>query len=142
MKGLIYISRAMVPLDQAQIQELVEHASKNNRDLGITGYLSYDGQENFIQYIEGPADNLTQLFDKIYKDKRHRITHFINRNISKKVFPDWSMRLIEEVEFKEIHDLMICHLFHSNSAPSVIEYKNKLIWTTVDAMSENFKQTA
>ncbi len=142
MKGLIYISHSTVPLNEEQLQELVERASKTNLELGITGYLSYDGKETFIQYIEGPSDNITSLFDKIYKDKRHRVTHFINRNIKERVFPDWSMHLIKEVEFKEIHDLMICHLFHANSAPSVIEYKNKLIWTTVDAMADSFKQTA
>ena len=136
MKGLIYISRAMQPLSEEQLKTLAKQASAKNKKLGVTGYLSYDDDNQFIQYIEGEDEIINTLFDSIYKDQRHRITHYVKHDIDERKFANWNMRLILDNEFKQIHDLMINHLFHITSAPSMLTYKNKLIWTTVEALSE------
>ncbi len=137
MKGLVYISRAKTPFSQDELNSLAKRSAANNKKNNINGYLSYDNQECFIQYIEGEEEDIQNLFDAIYKDNRHRITHHIRHDIEERKFSNWGMRLIMDHEFKDIHDLMINHLFHISSAPSMETYKNKLIWNTVDALADS-----
>ena len=136
MKGLVYISRATTSFSQEELTALAQRAAKKNKKHNITGYLSYDSEDHFIQYIEGEENEIQQLFDSIYKDNSHRITHFVRHDIEKRKFSNWGMRLIVDHEFKDIHDLMINHLFHLSSAPSIVTHKNRLIWNTVDALAD------
>ena len=136
MKGLVYISRATTPFSAKELESLANHAAARNRKHHITGYLSYDSEDRFIQYIEGEEEEVQQLFDLIFRDNRHRITHYIRHDIEARKFFDWDMHLIVNNEFKDIHDLMMSHLFHISSAPSMVNFKNRLIWNTVDALAE------
>lgn len=136
MKGLVYISRATTPFSKDDLKKLAKKSAASNKKQHITGYLSYDSEDRFIQYIEGEEQDIQKLFDLIYKDNRHRVTHYIRHDIDERKFSNWGMRLIMDHEFKDIHDLMINHLFHISSAPSMVTYKNKLIWNTVDALAQ------
>ncbi|MEQ8289022.1 MAG: BLUF domain-containing protein [Gammaproteobacteria bacterium] len=136
MKGLVYISRATNPFSEDELTQLAQTAAARNKNNNITGYLSYDSEDRFIQYIESEETDLQQLFDSIYRDNRHRITHYIRHDIEQRKFTGWGMRLIMDHEFKDIHDLMINHLFHISSAPSMVTYKSKLIWSTVDTLAD------
>lgn len=136
MIGLVYISRAIKPFSEDELTTLANTAAARNKKNNITGYLSYDSNNHFIQYIEGEEQAIQALFDTIYKDNRHRITHYVRHDIDERKFSDWNMRLIVDNEFKDIHDLVLSHLFHMDSAPSMVSYKNKLIWNTVDTLAE------
>ena len=138
MRGLVYISKASSPFEEPELQSLIKTSSENNSKNNITGYISYDPKQSmFIQYIEGNDKDINALFDKIYKDYRHKITHFVGKETNNRRFPSWDMRLLEEHDFKEIHDIMICHLFHLDTSPNLMDYKNKLIWNAVDSIADN-----
>ncbi len=136
MKGLVYISRATTPFSAEELKALAKQAAARNRKHHITGYLSYDSEDRFIQYIEGEEEEVQQLFDLVFRDNRHRITHYLRHDIETRKFSSWNMHLIIDNEFKDIHDLMMNHLFHITSAPSMVNFKNRLIWNTVDALAE------
>ncbi len=136
MKGIIYLSRARINFTKDDLSALAANASARNKKLGVTGYLSFDGEELFIQYIEGEDADVSRLFELIYNDNRHKVTHFLKCDVDDRRFPDWAMQLIDQHEFKIVHDLMICHLFYIDSARSVVDYKNRLIWNAVDAMAD------
>jgi FAD-dependent sensor of blue light len=135
MKGLVYISRTTQNLKHDDLNVLVDYCVRNNSLHNITGYLSFNRKGRIIQYIEGGDKEVQILFDKIYKDPKHKVTHYLAGDIKSRRFPDWGMHLLEEHDFKEIHDIMISHLFYLDS-PKVLDYKNKLIWGSVDAISD------
>ena len=66
-------------------------ATRNNPALDITGALLYSGGY-FCQAIEGPVDNIEELFEAIQMDDRHcevTVLHF--EPIEERGFSDWSM---------------------------------------------------
>lgn len=74
----------------------------NNPSLDITGMLVYNGG-NFIQALEGPKESVTQLFEKISKDERHRnVLVLLSGGIDKREFPDWAMKIIDQGEKKHL----------------------------------------
>jgi FAD-dependent sensor of blue light len=137
MKGLVYISKSNSYFQNDELEPLIDSSAKKNIKDDITGYISYDGNGTFIQYIEGEDERINALFDLIYKDNRHRVTHFVEKEINDRRFPLWNMRLLEEHHFKAIHDIMISHLFHLSTTPDLAGYKNKLIWSAVDSIADN-----
>ncbi len=73
------------------LMDITRVSQKNNPSKDITGILL--GIENkFLQYLEGPEENITELFDKIWKDPRHQnVTQWIKGFSNERVFKDWSM---------------------------------------------------
>ncbi len=52
--------------------------------------LYFDG--TFVQYLEGPQENVESLFQKISKDKRHQqIVTLMEGKSKQRQFEDWSM---------------------------------------------------
>ena len=90
---MFYRSRAVVPFDDAALQALVQAAQEGNREADVTGLLVYaDG--HFLQWLEGPADGLVQVWDKIRSDQRHTDIQVLgDASTEARFFPDWSMRL-------------------------------------------------
>lgn len=89
---LVYISHASGHFGHQDLVDLLTHARVSNHKSGITGMLLYDGYEAFIQAIEGPEENVKNLFEKISKDPRHeRISVLWQSEIETRSFPDWQM---------------------------------------------------
>lgn len=88
---LAYVSRQSHILSEDDISALLQKCRINNAQNDITGMLIYfDG--TFVQYLEGPGDNINQLFAKISKDKRHQdIILLLDGHTDKREFSDWSM---------------------------------------------------
>lgn len=87
----LYLSSATAPMTDAQLDEMLRTALRNNAAHGITGILAHwDG--SFIQYIEGPRAELDQLEQNLHADRRHREMFVSERGeIAARAFPDWSM---------------------------------------------------
>lgn len=97
IKQLIYLSRANSEFSQSDIDDLVDKANLKNKALGISGILIYrDGY--FVQFIEGPIDNISQLYSSIQSDPRHEIFSLIYQREGNfpKFFEDWQMKHISE----------------------------------------------
>ena len=87
----MYLSSATARMTDAQLDDILGTALRNNAAHGITGILTFwDG--SFIQYVEGPRAELDQLERNLHADRRHREIFLSERGeIAARVFPDWSM---------------------------------------------------
>lgn len=91
LRSIVYVSSATELLSSDAFQELLSVSRRNNAAVGIGGILLYwDG--NFLQYIEGPDDQLDLLMSKVAQDPRHNGLIVLEReNIESRAFPDWTM---------------------------------------------------
>jgi len=66
-----------------ELAELLQGARDTNAELGLTGMLLY-AEGSFFQVLEGQADVVDALYDKIERDKRHdQVTLVIREPIPK-----------------------------------------------------------
>ncbi len=90
-KYIAYVSRQSFILTDEDISNLLITCRTKNTRNEITGMLIYfDG--TFVQFLEGPKENIEPLFATISKDKRHQDVILLIDGVSdKRVFEDWSM---------------------------------------------------
>lgn len=92
---LVYASRA-IDLAPGAIEEIVATARHFNAAHDITGALIYDGQY-FIQFLEGDAGLLSNLYRRIASDVRHTDVVLLKAgSISRRHFGQWSMTAVAE----------------------------------------------
>lgn len=91
IKTIVYASLATQPFSHDEILDLLATAKRNNGVHGITGMLLYhDGC--FMQAIEGEPDQVDSLFDRIKKDRRHKMVIIVHEERStRRAFADWRM---------------------------------------------------
>lgn len=104
LSHLIYISNRTPQCTEAEIEKILVACQKNNSPLGITGVLLYS-PTTFVQYIEGEYKKLSELYDKIKLDPRHKNTMMISSApIKERSFPAWHMGSkkldVQSVDFK------------------------------------------
>jgi len=89
--NLVYVSAATQLFSKEELVSLMQRCSEQNALRNITGLLLYkDG--NIMQALEGPAQNVEPLFERIKKDPRHKsVMLLINETISARNFPNWGM---------------------------------------------------
>ncbi|MDH3378223.1 MAG: BLUF domain-containing protein [Gammaproteobacteria bacterium] len=91
LDSLVYVSSATRILNLEEIGYLLKRARERNKEYGLTGVLLYDGG-NFMQYLEGPKDNLDVIYKIIQEDKQHTGIILVYREaIEDRQFGDWSM---------------------------------------------------
>jgi hypothetical protein len=91
MIRLIYISTARGPVDEAAVERLLDVSRRNNRMVGLTGLLLYDGVR-FLQALEGEAAALDATFGRIKADVRHRACVELGRaEVEARGFGAWDM---------------------------------------------------
>ncbi len=71
--------------------EIVKDAKDRNSARNITGLLlHHDG--SFLQLLEGPEDQVANVFEAIRNDRRHGGIRVLHRDIApKRLCADWSM---------------------------------------------------
>ncbi len=81
-------SRHMPPDEVKAILRCFAHQQYH---MGITGLLLYrDG--SFAQFLEGPADAVDSLYDRIERDPRHHgVIRVLRQPVTKRDFRQWSM---------------------------------------------------
>ena len=91
LDSLVYVSSAVRLLSFDEIGYLLKRARERNEENGITGVLLYIGG-NFMQYLEGPKDNLDVIYKIIQEDNQHTCMILVSREaIEERQFSDWSM---------------------------------------------------
>jgi hypothetical protein len=91
MIHIIYISRAVRPLSDQDLQSLLFQCQRDNARHNVTGVLFYS-HGNIAQLIEGDPEILNPLFDKIALDGRHsNVKKLVSKPISTRSFSEWSM---------------------------------------------------
>ncbi len=88
---LVYVSSATQLLSEEKLLEILEASRRNNQKQDITGLLLYkDG--NFMQFLEGPKENVCTLVEKIEQDPRHRgVIKLLQQEQPEREFSDWAM---------------------------------------------------
>jgi Sensors of blue-light using FAD len=96
--SLAYRSRARRPQTDRELSVLVQGSQKRNRERAITGQLVYEDQR-FFQWIEGPGEQLKELWEAIKKDPRHTDIEVLgNQQIPARFFGDWNLLLATKFE--------------------------------------------
>ena len=94
MSGLfriVYVSTAQPGLGDSDIEDLLNVSQSNNDERFITGYLVHNGP-SFMQLIEGPFNEIDEIYGRILRDKRHSgIIRIMAEWAENRVFPNWSM---------------------------------------------------
>ena len=91
MYFLVYASSATKPFNEQELIELLNVSRRNNEKAEITGMLLYrDG--NFMQYLEGPKENVLTSMTRISNDSRHHgIITLLQKETPIREFSDWAM---------------------------------------------------
>lgn len=95
MKRVMYISTVARPLGHEEVRTIAQTASRNNKKLGVTGVL-LAAHEFFFQILEGEADVIDGLIERIRRDPRHRDLLILRAEVDVpgRLFPNWSMRTV------------------------------------------------
>jgi len=93
LSTLVYRSRCVTPLDDTELQQLVNAALQRNNSEAVTGLLIYDAGR-FLQWLEGPAEGVARIWRSIQADNRHTDVEILGHMPSTvRCFPDWGMKL-------------------------------------------------
>ncbi|MEW9799451.1 BLUF domain-containing protein [Alteromonas sp. CYL-A6] len=99
---LAYLSHAIHPMKDSDLDILLVKARARNQSSNITGLLVYSDQ-TFFQILEGPEDKIKALFARIKEDPRHTgVIELAQRVIPSAMFSQWSMGFIRENTFAEV----------------------------------------
>lgn len=105
LKFVSYMSSQSRIMPKKSIEEFLFHVREKNKQLTITGVLLLI-QGKFIQYIEGPAEEIDKVYKSISKDHRHTDLILLDSgNLKERQFNDWSMAY-KEVSDKQIKEIV------------------------------------
>ncbi|RZK24314.1 MAG: BLUF domain-containing protein [Hymenobacter sp.] len=91
MKHIVYMSRAVHPLSDQNLEDLLTQSRRDNARHGVTGILFYS-HGHIAQLFEAEPDVADTLFARIARDGRHsHVQKLIDRPIAARSFAEWSM---------------------------------------------------
>lgn len=94
MHHIAYTSRAVGAHTTADLEELCSWSAANNRQIGVTGLLVFDGVR-YIQLIEGEVAVVRQLMATIARDPRHEnIFNIFDGPTSERAFESWDLTCV------------------------------------------------
>lgn len=95
LRQIVYISAAARDFDPRWLQGIYAASVAGNTERAITGLLVYRDQE-FMQVIEGPPQEVDRLYQRICRDPRHAmVIKLLDREIPEREFPDWAMQVAD-----------------------------------------------
>ena len=93
--SVLYISRSLIDPGSTAMGEILRVSRKRNAKCGVTGFLYHD-RECFLQVIEGLRSDVTQIYDSIQRDTRHRNVRTLRFDkLNQRAFGDWTMGMHE-----------------------------------------------
>ena len=93
LRCIVYVSAAVVPMDEAALQALLLDARWRNAASGLTGVLlHHDG--NFMQCLEGTSEAVGAVYARIVRDRRHKSVYtLMDELVERRQFVNWTMGL-------------------------------------------------
>ena len=117
LRSILYISSAVHPPSYEQMRHLLHKARERNAINDITGILLLV-DSNFMQYIEGPEQNLNNIYQIIKNDTLHKgIIEIFNEPIRSRLCSNWNMAF-DSTDFKGFTDP---DQYHSILHPNLIK---------------------
>lgn len=88
-----------------EIASILNRSRENNQRANVTGALLFNGQ-GFAQVLEGPAEAVEQIYERIQCDARHSGVVLLSNTVTAdRVFSDWSMAYADPAAVSEhIHE--------------------------------------
>lgn len=114
-----YMSSQASVLHEKDIENLLFQVREKNKRLAITGLLLLI-QGKFIQYIEGPENEIDKVYQKIKTDPRHNDLLLLDKGeLEERQFTDWSMayKKVKDADIEKLvgyKDLKLDELFFVN----------------------------
>ena len=94
LTSVTYTSLARLDLQESDLEDIHRTARDRNAIDGITGLLVFNGT-HFLQIIEGSAEAIEDLIEKLRKDPRHTGFEIRDRRkVDERSFPEWSMEMV------------------------------------------------
>ena len=127
MKHIVYISRAVHSLSDAELQHLLTQCRRDNERHGITGILFYS-HGNIAQLFEGEPPIADALFERIARDGRHsHVQKLIDRPIASRSFAQWSMAFhpIAPEGFDKLQGFFLPH--HAPDLPDTLSIADTML---------------
>lgn len=122
---IIYVSLASEDMTLQQLQALLTYCRGQNEKSAITGMLIYH-QREFLQLLEGEAEVVTALFERITVDQRHQQVYKLwDGPISERSCARWSMALIDQALIDTTPQAEPPSWFHQGLARSVKDSTGK-----------------
>lgn len=91
LERVVYVSRAVLQLTDAELEALLAKSRKLNDQAGITGVLFYKN-DSFLQVLEGERAGLHALLSRIKRDPLHtRMRVISSAPITSRLFDSWQM---------------------------------------------------
>ena len=90
---LVYSSAATTPFADPELVELLAVARRNNERMGVTGMLLY-AEGTFLQTLEGDAEVVLELYERIELDPRHGDVRILLREEGERAFGRWTMGFV------------------------------------------------
>ena len=89
---LTYVSRSVRLMNDSDFDTFLEQIRPKNKSFDVTGLLLYK-DKTFLQVLEGKAENIDTIFQKIEQDPRHFKIKLLEHSqpCEKRFFPNWSM---------------------------------------------------
>lgn len=92
---MAYLSRETAPQNSDSLKEISRAAISHNPPNGITGMLVH-GRGYFLQFMEGPLEELVKCFDRIAADPRHeKVQCLLFRSAAERLYADFSMGVFD-----------------------------------------------
>ena len=110
---LTYASRLKKPISHAALEKIMAVSRRNNKKLGVTGALC-SSPRGFLQIMEGPAEAVNDLYNRIVRDPRHtQVTLLEYTKVPFREFENWSMAYIrtDEIAKALLHKYSTHHVF-------------------------------
>jgi len=105
LKFVSYMSYQSRIMSKKSIEDFLFQVREKNKSLTITGILLLI-QGKFVQYIEGPAEEIDKVYTSISKDSRHTDMILLDSgDLKERQFENWSMAY-KEVTDKQIKDII------------------------------------
>lgn len=104
---LIYTSKITLQasLHTMTLPDIYRQSVARNTQANVNSVLFFK-QGNFLQYMEGSERTITQLFDKIKADKRHKNIHVIEQGeVPNALFGHWKMHCINLDSVNDMDDV-------------------------------------
>ena len=104
---LIYTSKITLQasLHTMTLPDIYRQSVARNTETHVSSVLFFK-QGNFLQYMEGSENAITQLFDKIKADKRHKNIHVIELGQApNRLFGHWKMHCINLDSVNDMDDI-------------------------------------
>ena len=96
LKFILYVSDVSDHCGDRETTDILKTSRTNNARNSVTGMLVRKERE-FLQFIEGPAEVIDDLFRKIQVDDRHRSVTIVDQGLtSDRVFFNWEMGFASE----------------------------------------------